>query len=248
MLDRLVEYALQYSIYTLEAGLFLFLVRKGHWKRQLGVSVYVVCLFTVDALVRPYFLYRYGLDSNPYGYSYWLTDIVLALEAFGLLCIFFRRACTAKMWHYLRLYLALVFVGVGAISYFFISQNYANLQHNFIFEFEKNLFFACLVLATLLFVMLQQAASTDDQLELLVCGMGIQFAGPTASLALMRLTSDLQSAYWLVRHIAPLCTLATLLIWIYAVRRFPVPQKATYGVPDIGKETPALAEVTLHAD
>ena len=55
MLERLLDYGLQYTIYTLEVVLFVSLLRRGQWKRQLGVAVYVISLLTVDALVRPYF-------------------------------------------------------------------------------------------------------------------------------------------------------------------------------------------------
>lgn len=229
MLDKLLESGLQYTIYALEAALFLLLLRRGQWKRQLGVSVYVISLLAVDALVRPYFLYRYGFESDPFAYCYYLTDVLLALEAFAILCIFFRRACSEKWWHFLRLFLAVVFVLVAVISYLSISRNYTQfIQHGFIYEFEQNLFFTCLVLTTLLYVMLQQVSSTNDQLGLLVCGMGIQFAGPTASLALVHLTLGQQSPYWqvaysLLHHIAPLCSLGMLLTWIYAVRRLPTP-------------------------
>jgi hypothetical protein len=250
MLDRVLEYGLQYAIYSLEIGLFLLLLLRGQWKRLLIVSVYLISLLVVDALLRPYFLYRYGLRSGPYAYCYWLTDVVLALEAFGLLCIFFRRACTEKMWHVLRLLLALVFVLVAAISSLSISHNYSHqdFQHVFIFEFEQNLFFTCVVLNTLLYIMLQQIGSTDDQLGLLVCGMGIQFAGPTAGLALLHLTAGGQAAYLLLHHIAPLCTLGMLLIWIYAVRRFPTSQEATYRTSRNRRGVPALAGASLRAD
>lgn len=248
MLDRVLGYGLQYTIYVLEVVLFLLLLRRGQWKRRLGVSVYVLSLLAVDALVRPYFLYRYGLNSHPFGYCYWLTDVLLALEAFGLLCIFFRHACTEKMWHFVRLFLAFVFVLVAAISYFSISRNYDHLQHIFIYEFEQNLFFTCVVLNTLLYVMLQQVGNTDDQLGLLVCGMGIQFAGPTAALALVHLTVGRQSVYSLSDHIGALCTLGMLLTWLYAVRRLPTPKESTYRTSAHRRGVPALAGVGLRGD
>jgi hypothetical protein len=219
---------------------------RGQWRRLSSVWVYVISLLAVDALLRPYFLYRYGFNSDAFGYCYWLTDVLLALEAFGLLCIFFRRACTENTWHFLRLFLALVFVSVAAISYLSISHHYHNYDHlhKFIYEFEQNLFFTCLVLNALLYIMLQQIGSADEQLGLLVCGMGIQFAGPTSGLALVHLTS----AYHLFDHVGPVCTLGMLLIWTYAVRRLPTPKEATYGASPDRREVPALAGVSLRAD
>jgi hypothetical protein len=244
MLDKFLAYGLQYTGYALEVGLFVLLLRAGQWKRLWGVSVYLVSLVAVDILARPYFLHHYGLSSNPYGYCFWLTDVLLALEAFGLLCIFFRRACTKEMWHFLRLFLALVFVLVAAISCLYISHNYDGLLHNFIYTLEQNLFFTCLVLNTLLYIKLQYAGSSDEQLGMLVCGMGIQFAGPTAGLALVHITS----APRLFDHVGPVCTLATLLIWIYALRRFPTPEEPTYRAPGVRRGVPALAGVGLRTD
>ena len=217
-----LNYGLQYAIYVLEAFLFLLLLRRGEWKRQLGVSVYLVSLLVVDAFARPYFLYRYGLQSNPYGYCYWLTDILLALEAFGLMCFFFHRACARdpELWRLLRASLIVVFVLVAGISYLVISHNYDRVQRHsdrFIYEFDQNLYFTCLVLNTLLFVLLQRIEDADQELGLLVCGMGIEFAGPAASLALVHVTSGWPAAYSLLGYVMPVCTLGMLLVWLYAI-------------------------------
>jgi len=92
--------------------------------------------------------------------------------------------------------------------------------------------------------MLQYVESTDEQLGLLVCGMGIQFAGPTAGLALVHIAS----AYRLFDHVGPVCTLGMLLIWIYAVRRFPTPEEATYRASGVRRGVPALVGVGLRTD
>jgi len=217
MLGNILASGVQYTVQILEAGLLIYLLSCGLWKRQKAVLVYLFSLLFFDEAVRRYFFHRYGLDSLAYAYSYWLTDVLLALEAFGLMCIFFRRGCAPKMWQVLRLSLPVVFILVAVISYLSLSYHKHNLLHDFIYEFEQNLFFTCLVLNTLLFVMLQQIEHADQELGLLVCGMGIQFAGPAASLALVHVTLGWPAAYSLLGYVMPVCTLGMLLVWLYAI-------------------------------
>ena len=248
MLGNLLAFGVQWTVQILELGLLVYLLYRGLWKRHAGVLVYLFSLLLVDEVVRRYFFHTYGLGSLKYAYSYWLTDVLLGLEAFGLMCIFFRRACTPQFWRVLRLSLIAVFIFVAAISYLSLSHHKHNLLHNFIYGFEQNLFFTCLVLNTLLFVMLQRIEGADQELGLLVCGMGIQFAGPTAGLALVHLTVGGQSAYSLLHHIAPLCTLGMLLIWMYAVCRFTTLQEPVYRASSHRGRVPALAGAGLHGD
>jgi len=217
MVDKLLASGVEYTVYALEAGILVCLLSRGLWKRQLGVVFYLISLLVADWVVRPYFFHHYGLNSLAYAYCYWLTDVVLALEAFGLMCIFFRRACTSQSWRVLRLSLVIVFILVAALSYLSLSRHRDNLLHDFIYEFEQNLFFTCLVLNTLLFVMLQRIEQADQELGLLVCGMGIQFAGPAASLALVHVTLGWAGAYSLLGYVMPVCSLGMLLVWLYSI-------------------------------
>jgi hypothetical protein len=238
MLGNLLGYLVQF----LELGLLVYLLYRGLWRRHAGVLVYLLSLLAVDEGVRRYFFHRYGgLNSLAYANCYWLTDVLLALEAFGLMCIFFRRACVPQVWRVLRLSLTVVFILVAAISYFSLLPRYHNdtLLHNFIYEFEQNLFFTCLVLNTLLFVMLQRIEGADQELGLLVCGMGIQFAGPAASLALVHVTSGWPAAYSLLDYVMPVCTLGMLLVWLYAMT--PAQKDATEGSAS-PMRVPILAE------
>jgi hypothetical protein len=227
MVDKLLASGVEYTVYALEAGVLIYLVSRGLWKRQLGLVFYLISLLAADA-VRLWFFYHRGLNSLAYAYCYWLTDVVLALEAFGLMCIFFRRACELQLWRVLRLSLIVVFALVAAISYFSLSHHWKAIPlHDFIYEFEQNLYFTCLVLNTLLFVMLQRIEGADQELGLLVCGMGIQFAGPAASLALVHVTSGWPAAYSLLGYVMPVCTLGMLLVWLYAIT--PAQQDTTEG-------------------
>ena len=90
---------------------------------------------------------------------------------------------------------------------------------------------------------MQQIDSADDQLGLLVCGMGIQFAGPAAGLALAHLTPGLRLAQSLWTYLHPLCTVGMVLTWLYAVSKAEKPVLETVaGEPGM---LPALADVPL---
>lgn len=243
MAESLVHYAIQYSVYLLEAGLVSFLVVRGGWKRLPGFFLYVTLLFTVDAICRPFVLYRYGGHSQAYAYTFWLTDVLLALGAFVLVCDFFRRACTLeeKMWRFIRLLLTFVFLLVLGVSALSLSRNYTHLFTKFIVEFGQNLYFTCLILNTLLFILLKRIESEDDELELLVTGLGMQFAGLAAYLALFYLTGGEQYVRSMDGFIVPLFTMGMLATWFYAVAHTPKTAK----VPHTGRRLRGLAVVQV---
>jgi hypothetical protein len=135
------------------------------------------------------------------------------------------------------LVLPAVFILVVGVTAFSLAGHYDNLFTSVLLEFEQNLYFTCLVLNTMLYLLMQQIASPDGELEMLVCGMGIQFAGPAAGWALARLTpaADLAPPV-----IMPLCTAGMLLIWFYAMAH---PSKAADKLAAKGK-FPMLAPAT----
>lgn len=232
----------QFAGYLLQAGLVVFVLLRRRVRRLVPIVAYLALLLAIDAVSRPYVLYRYGFNSSQYAYFFWLTDVLLALAAFLLLCAFFRRACRQepKLWHFLRLMLSFVFVLVLGTSILSLSRNYTNLFGRFIVEFQQNLYFTCLVLTTLLFLLIQWLQTADEELTSLVIGMGIQFAGPAANFALIMLTPGQQFAGALLAYLGPLCTLGMLLMWLHAVARAP----EAVGIPArTGKEI-ELAAVT----
>jgi len=223
MFAQLVSFAFPIVVHSLALSLLIYLGYRGCFKRLTGVSLYLFALLLIDAVGRRYVYYHYGETSIEYRYFYWLTDVALALGAFVLVCTFFHRACAkeAKMWRFLRLFLVFVFVLVLGISTFSLSRNYAHLWSRFIYEFQQNLYFTCLVLNTLLYILMQQIETTDDELSMLVCGLGLQFAGPAAILALVFLTPGHEYAKSLYGLVGPLCTLGMLSTWFYAVAQTP---------------------------
>jgi hypothetical protein len=237
-----VSYGFQYGCYLIEAGLIIFVAQRRHGNRPVSALLYLSCLLATG-LARTYALRVYGLASRRYFYVYWSTDFLLVISAFFLVCLFFRRACLhqEKMWRFVRLLLAFIFVLVLGISGLIFSRNYSDLFPYFVFEFNQNLYFTCLVLNTLLYILLQQIDSADDQLGLLVCGVGIQFAGPAATLALLHLTANEGFAQSLNSLVMRFCTLGMLLVWAYAIVH--VKDKA---IQVARREIPVLAEVTAH--
>ena len=221
--DQLLLYGVQYATYALEVWVFVSLVWRGRWRRLKGLGLYVASLFLLDGVARPAISNFFGQKSSQFFYFYWITDVVFALGAFLVICGFFRRASAQeeKLWKVVCLLLIFVpplVLGISALS---LTRHYTNLRHMFIIEFSQNLYFTCLVLNTLLYLMLQQLAVDDDELGLLVCGMGVQFAGEAACLALYHLTAANSMATVLTKFLAPCCTMAMLWIWVYAIGKPP---------------------------
>jgi hypothetical protein len=243
--SNIASQALQYAGISIEVALVVYLARRSLWKRHGALAFYLSSLLLTE-LTRAYVLHANGLGSRRFFYVYWSTDFLLVISAFLLVCLFFRRACLReeKMWAFVRLLLPFTFILVIAISSAAFLHHYRHLFFTyFIIEFNQNLYFSCLVLNTLLYLLLQYIESTDDQLGLLVCGMGIQFAGPAATLALVHLTEGESFARSLNSFIMRVCTLGMLLVWAYAIVH--VRDKA---IQVAGRDVPVLAEVTASSN
>jgi len=228
MLQSFLNSGLYLLVDAAAFALLAFFTYKGLWKRLPVPTGYLFALLLIDAFARRYVLYHYGIDSGEYRYFYWLTDVALALGAFLLICTFFHRACgrDERMWRFLRLFLVFVFLLVFGITLFSLSRNIERVYTRFIIDFQQNLYFTCLVLNTLLYIMMQQIESTDEELQMLVCGTGLQFAGPAANLALLFITHSQSYAISLYALVNPLCTMGMLLTWFYAVVKMPKPAEA----------------------
>jgi len=239
VIETLIKSGIELAIYMLEAGLFLYLLLWGRSRRRVGVSLYIGSLLAVDAVGRNWVLHHYGFQSLQYYYFFYVTDVLLALSAFLLICSFFRRACLERrqMWYNLRLLLIFVFIIVVGISGISLSQS--RVAH--IVEFEQNLYFTCLVLNTVLYVLIQHVHAADDELDLLTCGMGIQFAPPAANFALVFLTHG-QHYIGVLQYVTPLCTLAMLALWFYAIAWKP----RTAAARVEGKGVRSLAQVPVY--
>jgi hypothetical protein len=242
MSDLLLTCGLQYAGYVVEAIVCLLLIWRGRWRRLKVLCLYVASLFLLDGVARSASLSFFGRSSAQYYYFYWVTDVALALGAFLLVCGFFRRACyqDQKRWAMVRLSLISVFVIVLGVSALSLTRHYSNLYDFFMVELSQNLYFTCLVLNTVLYVMIQQLEIEDDELGLLVCGLGVQFAGEAAILALVHVTLGETFSRVIFGFLNPACTLGMLVIWIYAIGKTP---QTVSERPELGNKMPLLHAV-----
>lgn len=210
---------LQYASYAVELALVVLFFTRGRWKSARPLAFYFLGFVALDTIFRPVLLYVYGFHSVQYSYGYWISDVIITLGAFVLICLLFRRASLAKpdAWSYLRSMLAAVFVIIAFVSYFSLASHYDHLFSRFIIDLQQNLYFACLILNTLLYIMLQQWDSLDERLNLFVCGLGIGFAGPAANMALMYLTPGGRDAGVLLTLLTPISNIGMCAVWLYAI-------------------------------
>jgi hypothetical protein len=221
MLSTLTVHALQYADYALEISLIAVLLLRGWWKRYPDFFAYLTAFAFIDAIFRPTVLYSYGRSSRQYLYAYYVTDIILTLGAFILICFFFRRACARKkeLWPVLRTMLVSVFIIVAFVSCFTMSQHYGHLAISFALELSQNVYFACLVLNTLLYIMLQHIDCADAELNLLVSGLGIEFAGSAAAMALAALMPTWSGNVTFASFVIQISALGMCVTWLYAATR-----------------------------
>src|SRR5690348_15040830 len=130
MVSALLSAGIQYTGYFLEVALFAYVILFGHARRLLGVTILLGSYVAIDCAIRPYTLHFHDLQSKQYSSVYWLTDVVLTLEWFGVICFFFRRAFQHRPeeWHRMRLMLVWAFVLVMSISCISVYRNYRHLQ------------------------------------------------------------------------------------------------------------------------
>jgi hypothetical protein len=209
---------LGYAGIALELGLLVFLLTHGKGRRLGAVCIYLALMSASDGL-RSWELHAHGAGSQGYYYTYWLTDIALALAAFLLICFLFRRACAhnEELWSFLRLTLTFVFLLIFAVSCLAVFRNYDHLFTSFIYNFPPDLYLACLVLNTILYLQLQRKGGSDPELQLLVSGLGIQFAGIAGGLAFVYLSGQKAYAQTVFELLSPLCAWGMVLVWSYAV-------------------------------
>jgi hypothetical protein len=212
---------LQFPNWAAEFFLLGVLLFAGHWRKLPALTLYVACFAGVDALLRPLVQEAFGFSSSAYFYVYWISDVGLTLSTFLLVCLFFRQAFAkeSKHWPAVRTGLIATFVLTGLVCYLSIESHYAHLYINFgfVMKFSQDLYFACLILITALFVLLQASEGAGDQLHLLVSGLGIQYAGPAAAMALDCVASG--RANGVMKLAIEFCNLAMFLTWLYAVTR-----------------------------
>lgn len=211
------------GLYCVQALLLGVLLVRGDRKRLASVCIYLFLFLLLDGLARYYTLFHYGFRSLAYFEVYCLTDVILTVAAFALICALVRRACASnkKVWHNLRPLLGLLFFLLVAGSYFMIASNHGLRYPEFVVRFQRNTYLACLVLTALLYIVVQRSGVRDEELAMLVFGMGILLAGPVAALALFKLFAQSDFVNVLINHVDQACMLGMLLTWWYAITRLP---------------------------
>jgi hypothetical protein len=223
---------LMYAGYALELSLLVLLLSPKRIRRFPALCAYVASLFAVD-LGRGWVLRHYPINGTVYNYSYYSSDLLLALGTFLLVCTFFRRACRdhETVWEFIRPILSLILVMVVILSAVALRMNFhfPHLFSRYIFEFNQDLYFVCLVLNTVLYVMLQRFKGASD-LNLLVCGLGLQLAGPAIGSAL----ASIMGSVAVLSYLSPFCSLTMMAIWIYAITRRQPTAYSEPGTPKAG--------------
>ncbi len=217
---------LGYADYALEVGVLVYILLKvvrRPGSGLFGVAAYLLASVAVGS-ARLAVAFHWGPQSRQYALCYWLTDYWIVFCAFLLVGSFFRRACLAKsveLWRHVRLMLASVFVLTGLVAYATILHHHQGFFPFFVLEFQQDLYFVLLVLITMLYLMLQRFEPADDQLGLLVSGLGIELAGFAACLALVYVAGG-QALYGVVAgYVMPLCDIGMVLLWFYTAARVP---------------------------
>ncbi len=170
-----------------------------------------------------YAAFHYGPQSRQYAIGYWITDYVLVLAVFLLIASFFRRVCAKRpeVWRRIWLTLVAVLIMTGAVSFGIVAARGHSFFPYFVIEFQQDLYFACLVLTTVLYLMVVKFDHGDDQLGLLVTGLGMMFAGSAASYALFIAGGRGPLYGILTGYIPQISDIAMLAVWFYAAARMP---------------------------
>jgi hypothetical protein len=225
-MDLLVKHFIGYADEAIEATLLLYLAAaaiRGRWRGLAPIGAYMLVSVGVG-IARELTFLHYGPLSRKYAICYWLTDFLIVLSVFLLICYFFRRASLGgapHLWPHIRLLLLTVFVLTGAASYFIVASHHATFFPYFVLEFQQDLYFVCLVLTTMLYLLVVQFDSGDEQLGLLVAGLGIEYAGFAASLALFHVTGGGSLYQTAAGYLFPLCDIGMTLVWLYTAIRVP---------------------------
>lgn len=215
-----------YAVYVLWLGLFFYLLGAGLRGRLGGLKALAayVCIIAAVGGLRTFWEFRFTDNSLAYAVRYWTTEFLLVSSAFLLICTFFRRAALGgapRLWPHIRVMLFSIFFLTGAVAFFVVLHHHARFFPFFVLEFAQDLYFVCMVLTTMLYLMMLQHDAADDQLGLLVAGLGIYYAGAAASLALVHLAHLSSQARVIYAYLGQLPELGMILTWFYAAARVP---------------------------
>jgi sorbitol-specific phosphotransferase system component IIC len=209
---------------TLALAFLALSVWKSAFRRYLYLNLYSASIL-LSSGVRQAVLHSYGRRSPTYFYTYFLSDLLLAVALYAaILSIFDIILRDSPLRTKARAAFLACFGIVAVLSYFAISNSISHIYGRYIIELQQNMYFASVVLTVLLCVTLAYLRVTDPQLRVLVHALGVFAAIQAGGYALQNmLPKESFEAWWaVIRRVLPLATPIMLALWCSALVRVPV--------------------------
>jgi hypothetical protein len=215
VIDPIASHALVLSVFGLQTGLLIAILRRRVWRRFAGPFLYVLLMLSVDFLLRPLFLQFYGIKSHAYYVLYSCTGAALRLASVLMACSFSHRAGRED-----RRARALYVVLAGIMVLTALPHLLGAFQYR---RYDlPDLYFACeflrivsLVICALLWIVLRSAPVADTDLKLLVAGLAVLLGGYTIRSVLGAFADSSFSD--VLNFLSGICTLMSLSLWWKAV-------------------------------
>lgn len=190
-----------------------------HDKTLTAVYCYAV-LSILYTLAPSIAVHVFGLSPRNMSCGMVVVDLCMSVASYGLLYTFFRRISLQLGVPFLQMALVSCAVGVAALGVTQVGSSPAIWIWSSV---NENLYFSCLVLTTVLYLVCLRTTASDDNLGLLITGFGVQLSGPAAAYALAFLKNDAHLLNSFVPWFSRGCTFVMLLTWAYAVVRVKPP-------------------------
>jgi hypothetical protein len=221
--SNFVDLAILFVGDSLALAFVAICVWKSVFRRYLYLNLYSTSLLACSA-VRQLVLHAYGRSSPTYFFTYFLSDLLLAVALYmAILSVFDIILRDSPLRNKARTAFASCFAIVAAISYFAISNSISHIYSHYIIALQQNMYFASVVLTILLCITLAHLRVEDPQLRVLVYALGVFGGMQAGGYALQNLLpKESFDAWWVViRRILPLSTHVLLALWCSALVRVP---------------------------
>lgn len=219
-----VSWFLTLACLCCEAGVVVFLLRRGDFRRYFAVGLYMALSF-LFGVARYVILFRYGFESNLYFFFYHYSDGFLTICLFVVLMSLYLRVFEDMgVSQYLRVGALLLLSGTSWFSYQVLAENLlkintANLQFaRFVVELEQNLYFVGLVLTYLLWGAMIKVRENRTRLIQLVLALGVYFSAFAACYALRNLHPQFKA---ILDYVPPVMAVCLPLAWFVTIHRIP---------------------------
>lgn len=195
-------------------------VRRSWFRKYLFLNLFLIFNTAAD-LVRWWTYYSYGFTSLRYFYIYLYTDVALVFFTYLLVLSFYDNVFRHSIFRrYVRRTLGLLFLVLVAISAIALRHSTDQFFSRLFFELEQNLYFAGLLLNSLLWISLNHLRVESKRLALLATGLGIMFASHAAKYSFHYLFQG-TALSTVATSIPPFAYLLMLSLWAYTFLRVP---------------------------